>query len=67
MKVKLLTSRAGVGFVQNCGDVIDVDAAEAKRMMESSPPQCVPVREADDIERAVERPAKSKRKARDTE
>lgn len=60
MKVKLLTSRAGAGFVQNLGDVIDVSPEEAKRMMESNPPQCVPVREAGDVETAAKKRGKVK-------
>ncbi len=44
MKVKLLVSRAGAIGAQNAGDEIDVSKEEAKRMMESEPPQCVPVR-----------------------
>ena len=36
MKVKLLVSRAGVGFTQNCGDVIDVDEDEANRLIDSN-------------------------------
>jgi len=45
MKVKLLVPRSGLAGAQNIGDVIEVTEAEAKRMMESQPPQCVPVRE----------------------
>lgn len=41
MKIKLLVSRAGVGFSQNAGDEIEVSAEEAKRMVESG--QAVPV------------------------
>lgn len=59
MKVKLLISRAGAGFVQNAGDEIDVSPEEAKRMMESQPPQCVPIREAADIETTAKRKKKS--------
>lgn len=58
MKVKLLTSRAGAGFVQHVGDIIEVSPEEAKRMMESSPPQCVPVRETADIETATKKAKK---------
>lgn len=60
MKVKLLTSRAGADFVQNVGDVIEVSAEEAKRMMESQPPQCVPVREAEDVETTAKKSSKKK-------
>ena len=35
MKLRLTTSRADRGFEQNEGDVIDVDAAEGKRLLES--------------------------------
>lgn len=44
MKVKLLVSRCGPNVMQNAGDEIEVSSAEGKRMMESEPPQCVPVR-----------------------
>lgn len=50
MKVKLLTSRAGAGFSQNRGDVIDVPNAEAIRMIEAG--QAEPER-ADPVEREV--------------
>ena len=61
MKVKLLISRAGAGFVQNIGDEIEVSDAEAKRMMEASPPKCVSVRDAlDQTERAVRTGRKAK-------
>lgn len=43
MKVKLLVSRAGVGFSQSVGDEVDVSDAEGKRMIEAG--QAVPVRE----------------------
>lgn len=33
MKVKLITSRAGIGFSQSAGDVVDVPDAEAQRMI----------------------------------
>lgn len=33
MKVKLLVGRGGIGFVQNAGDVIEVDDDEGKRMI----------------------------------
>lgn len=36
MKVKLLVSRAGVGFVQNRGDEIEVSDDEGARMIEAS-------------------------------
>lgn len=42
MKVKLLVSRSGPTQSHNAGDEIDVDAAEAKRLFESNPPQAIP-------------------------
>tara|TARA_A100001201_G_C4095729_1_gene203686 strand:+ start:4963 stop:5142 length:180 start_codon:yes stop_codon:yes gene_type:complete len=42
MKVKLITPRAGIGFSQNRGDIIEVDNDEAKRMIEKG--QCEPVK-----------------------
>lgn len=50
MKIKLIVSRAGVGFVQNRGDEIEVADAEAIRMIEAG--QAEPVREVM-VERAV--------------
>lgn len=35
MKIKLLTSRAGAGWVQERGQVIEVDNKEAQRMIEA--------------------------------
>lgn len=35
MKVRLLVSRAGAGFVQNRGDEIEVSTEEGKRMIEA--------------------------------
>lgn len=49
MKVKLLVPRTGADGASNIGDIIDVDDAEAKRMMEANPPQCEPVRTAKKI------------------
>ena len=42
MKVKLLVSRAGVDFSQSVGQVIEVSAAEGKRM--------IAAKQAEDIE-----------------
>jgi len=55
MKVKLLVPRCGPAGAQNIGDVIEVSDAEAKRMMEAEPAQCVPVRET---RKKVEKAAK---------
>ena len=56
MRVKLLVSRAGVGFTQNRGEEIEVSDAEGVRLIESG--QAEPVRAAA-TERAV--PAKAGR------
>jgi len=50
MQVKLLTSRAGVGFTQSVGDIIEVSAYEVQMLIESH--QAEAVRE-EKIERAV--------------
>lgn len=50
MKIKLLTSRAGIGFSQNAGEEIEVSTAEAEALMGRG--QAVLVREQK-IERAV--------------
>lgn len=44
MKIKLLTSRAGIGESQNVGDEIDVPDEEAIRMIDAG--QAEPVRSA---------------------
>lgn len=50
MKVKLTTSRAGLGFSQQAGEIIEVGEAEGASLIASS--QAEPVREQK-IERAV--------------
>ena len=52
MKILLLVSRATLTEAQNRGDVIEVDDAEALRMIEAG--QADPVREAV-VERAVKK------------
>jgi hypothetical protein len=42
-KVKLLVSRAGPDGSQNLGDVIDVDAGEALRMVAAGQAEAMPV------------------------
>lgn len=44
MKIKLLVSRSGANGAQNRGEEIEVDADEAKRMIEAG--QAEPVRSA---------------------
>lgn len=56
MKIELLTARASASGSQNRGDVIDVPADEAKRLIEAG--QARPVRSAAKPESAT-----SKRKA----
>lgn len=55
IKVKLLVSRAGPGLSQHVGDEIEVDAAEAKRMLEAG--QIAPVDDAP-VEKAARRRGK---------
>lgn len=50
MKVELLVSRSGVDGAQNCGDIVDVSADEAKRMIEAG--QALPAR-TQKVERAT--------------
>ena len=50
MKIKLLVSRAGMDFSQNAGDEIEVEAAEAKRMIDAGQAEVI---EAPKTERAV--------------
>lgn len=57
MKVRLLVSRAGAGFSQSAGDEIDVDTAEAARMIEAG--QAVPIRDQK-VERATQKAAVEK-------
>lgn len=54
VKVKLLVSRSGPDTADNAGDEIEVDAAEAKRMIAAG--QAVGT-----VERATKRPAKVER------
>ena len=44
MLIRMLVSRAGVDSVQSVGDTIDVDSAEAIRMIDAG--QAVPMRVA---------------------
>ena len=57
MKVKLLVSRATATGAENRGDVIEVDDAEAVRMIEAE--QAEPVRSAG-TEKAVSKPKAEK-------
>lgn len=60
MKIKLLCSRVGVGFSQNRGDEIEVDADEGQRMIDAG--QAELVRDTT-VERAV-KAAKAERAAK---
>ena len=51
MKVKLLVARATAGDPQNRGDIVEVSADEAVRMIEAG--QAEPVRGGDEPEKAV--------------
>jgi len=50
MKIKLLTSRAGVGFTQNIGDIVEVSAAEAEALVQRGQAELV---RTPKVERAV--------------
>ena len=60
MKVKLLTSRAGLDFVQAAGSVVDVSGDEAARLLDRN--EAVPARD-DDVETTVARPPETTAKA----
>lgn len=60
MKIELLCSRAGADFVQNRGDVVEVEQAEALRLIEAG--QAIPHAETK-IERAVKPAAKVEKRA----
>lgn len=42
VKIKLLESRVGTNFSQPCGSIIQVDAAEARRMIAAKQGELVP-------------------------
>lgn len=60
VQVKLLTSRAGVNFAQNVGDVVDVTANEAERMIAAG--QAVPFK-AEKREKQTKRMKASEKRA----
>lgn len=51
MKVEMLTCQAGVDFVRNRGEIVDVGAEEGARMIAAG--IATPLREAPSPERAV--------------
>ena len=53
MKVKLMTSRAGLNYVQSAGAIVDVSDGEAERLLKRN--EAVLARD-DDVETAVARP-----------
>jgi hypothetical protein len=57
MKVRLLISRAGKDFSQSAGDVVEIEQAEALRMIDAG--QCVKIGEP---ERATSKKKTEKRK-----
>ena len=63
MKVRLLISRSGPDCTQKVGEEIDVTDAEAKRLMEASPPKAVPVREDRAVETTTGTAKRGRRKA----
>ena len=64
MKVKLLVSRAGVGFSQNVGDVIEVDADEGKRLLDRGMAEAASIRQGAVSKPSVEAAMKPKPKRR---
>lgn len=64
MKVRLLVSRAGVGFSQNKGDIVDVSDAEAKRMLDRGQAEPVEAEKATAGPPPVKTPVKRKRKTK---
>ncbi len=64
MKVKLLVSRAGVGFSQNAGDVIEVDPEEGKRLLDRQMAEAVSIRKGAGSKPIVEAAMKPKPKRR---
>ncbi len=64
MKVKLQVSRAGIGFSQNAGDVVSVDAAEAGRLIAAGQAVAVDGVESAAVDLASERAVKSTPKPR---
>lgn len=61
MRVRMLVCRASADQVDNAGDVIEVDNAEALRMLEAG--QCEAVAEKP-VSRAEKRPSGQKRETR---
>ena len=57
MKVRLLISRAGKDFSQSAGDVVEIEQAEALRMIDAG--QCVKIGEP---EKATSKKKTEKRK-----
>ena len=64
MKVKLLVSRAGVGFSQNVGDVIEVDADEGERLLDRGMAEAAGTRKGAGSKPAIEAAMKPKPKRR---
>lgn len=61
MKIKLLVSRAGTGFAQSVGEIIDVSADEGARMIQAE--QAIPVTGAspqNTIRKSVKRESRKK-------
>lgn len=51
MEIKLLISRAGVGFSQNAGDTIEVSEDEALRMIEAGQAEFIDLDDDGDVDR----------------
>ena len=62
MKVKLLISRVGKDFSQICGEIVDIDNAEALRMINAG--QCIEIAEVETAtaKKKIEKAQKKKAK-----
>ena len=64
MKVKLLVGRAGTGFVQNPGDIIEVSDVEGQRLLDSNQAIIVGSRKGANSKPVIEAAAKPAPKRR---
>lgn len=58
MQVKLKISRAGLSFVQNVGDVVEVGESEGKALIESG--RAEPVAEKRKVQKATNSPKETR-------
>jgi len=60
MNIRLLTAMAGVDFSSAHGDIISVDASEAKRLIEQGDAEPVAKRATDKTEKRVSKPVETR-------